>query len=206
MWFGTVLLMRSLLWEVIPPSVLLLPLPDSQKLQEHYCECKGVRACWVWAPDFRSWIPFSDITVRGRNRGIWFKPAGGYSAVAVEHIIAGVILLLAPHLHPPPTRQDDIYRVPCSGLWPWKPSLLLNAHPTLPAPQHVSRIAENVGMGSPQGRAEWLTDLCAWSALTQNMEMWAASWFYTSDLQNYECKCSASIVFFYATVYYFLFR
>lgn len=94
----------------------------------------------------------------------------------------------SPSSSPPPTRQNDIYRVPCSGLWPWKPSLLLSAHPTLPAPQHVSQIVENVGMESPHGRAERLTDLCAWSALTQNMEMWAASWVYTSDLWKHVCK------------------
>lgn len=144
----------------------------------------------VWAPDFRSSISVSDTTVGVREGGIWFKPAGGYSAAAVEHIITGVILLFTPHLCPLlPTRQNDIYRVPCSGLWPWKPSLLLNAHPTLPAP-HVSQW--ECGMESPQGREERLTDLCAWSALTQNMEMWVERWFYTSDLRKHACKCFCS--------------
>lgn len=136
--------------------------------------------------------PFLWHYCSGTGSGIWFKPAGGYSAVAVEHIIAGVILFLVPHLHPPPTRQNDIYRVPCSGLWPWKPSLLLNAQPTLPAPQHVSRIAEHVGMENPQGRAEWLTDLCAWSALTQNMVMWPTRGFlhrWPTEPQIQICFC-----------------
>lgn len=58
------------------------------------------RARWVWAPDFRSSISVSDTTVGVKVGGIWFKPAGGYSAAAVEPIIAGVIPLLAPHLRP----------------------------------------------------------------------------------------------------------
>lgn len=66
MWFGTILLMRSLLWEVIPPSVLPLPLPYIPKLQEHYCECEGMLSLNArLSPS----IPFSGTTVRVRDGG-----------------------------------------------------------------------------------------------------------------------------------------
>ncbi len=115
-----------------------------------------VRACWVWVPDFRSSISVSDTTFGVRDGGIWFKPAGGYSAAAVEHIIAGVILLLAPHLRPPlpPGRMTFIgsRAVVCDRenhrcSWPHIPPFLSDSG--------------ECGMESPQGRVGWLTDLCA---------------------------------------------
>lgn len=118
----------------------------------------------------------------------------------MENIIAGGDPTFASlSSSPPPTRQNDIYRVPCSGLWPWKPSLLLNAHLTLPAARQVCQIAENAGMESLQGQNGWLT-------CVRGLKIWksAASWCYTNDLRKriwtfFCCDCSflsSGLVFF----------
>lgn len=75
---------------------------------------------------------------------------------------------------PPPTRRNDIYRVPCSGLWPWKPLLLLNAHPTIPATLQVCQTAKNVGMERLQGQNGWLT--CVYGL--------CSNWKYGNQLQG----------------------
>lgn len=143
--FGAEPFLKSLDLEVTPA---VLPLPDFHTYLNY--RTASVRACWLWVPDFHSSLSVSDTTSGVRSGGIWFKPAGGYSAAAVKYIITGVIPLLAPRLRPPPSAmQNDFYRVLCSGLWPWKPWVLsdthTHTHTSLSARLCVLQIMENVG-------------------------------------------------------------
>lgn len=96
--FGNVLVLGSFAREVTPPPIL--PLPHFYTSLNYRNAPISVRVCWVWAPDFHSLISVCDDTLGVKDGGIWFKSAGGYSAAAVERIIAGVILPLAPIFFP----------------------------------------------------------------------------------------------------------
>lgn len=132
-----------------------------------------MRACWLWVPDFHSSLSLSDTASGVRSGGIWFKPAGGYSAAAVKYIITGVIPLLAPRLRPPPSAmQDDFYRVVCSGLWPWKPWVLSDTHqPFCPAVCPP----DNGECGRGHVQYEAVGRLFAW-AVTENVKFTLVDW------------------------------
>lgn len=154
-------------WEALPvkqPLHSYLPLSYIPKFYE--CSCNSADRRHVgFEPVFHN----SNTALDSWNERwwdlIWFEPAGGYSALPVENVIARVILLL---------RRNDIYRVPCSGLWPWKPLLLLNAHPTIPATLQVCQTAKNVGMERLQGQNGWLT--CVYGL--------CSNWKYGNQLQG----------------------